>query len=342
MGRAGSRHQPGARGQRLFSVAATMFGILAERLAFRGGTALYKLHLRPDPPRYSEDIDLVQVRSEPIGATLDLVRGALDPWLGTSQHRLSERTAALVYRFDSEDDPPLKMRLKIEINTREHFSALGLTRVPFRVESRWFRGDAEVRTKLRALYQRNKGRDLFDLWFALAQGIVNTGALFRCFQRYMAEGGHTVTRAQFEMNLHEKARSPGFRRDILPLLRPDPSRDFDIDRGTGHRAGSAHQDAAWRTVAGESGADSKLSAQLDRSLRGAAGVGPPVPCQEKPSRETRSQARWRSSLPIVRLSNTRPAVQHMTSGIGAFRVPSEGPDCRLAKWMARWDAGMQR
>ena len=320
----------------LFSVAA-----VAERLAFRGGTALYKLHLRP-PARYSEDIDLVQVRSEPIGATLDLVRGALDPWLGTSQHRLSERTAALVYRFDSEDDPPLKMRLKIEIDTREHFSALGLTRVPFRVESRWFRGDAEVGTKLRALYQRNKGRDLFDLWFALAQGIVNTGALFLCFQRYMAEGGHTVTRAQFEMNLHEKARSPGFRRDILPLLRPDPNRDFDIDRGTGHRAGSAHQDAAWRTVAGESGADSKLSAQLDRSLRGAAGVGPPVPCQEKPSRETRSQARWRSSLPIVRLSNTRPAVQHMTSGIGAFRVPSEGPDCRLAKWMARWDAGMQR
>ena len=217
----------------LFSIAA-----LAERLAFRGGTALYKLHLRP-PARFSEDIDLVQVRSEPIGVTLDLVRSALDPWLGTSQHRLSERTATLVYRFNSEDDPPLRMRLKIEINTREHFSALGLTRVPFRVESRWFRGDAEVTTfridelmgtKLRALYQRNKGRDLFDLWFALAQGIVNTGALFRCFQRYMAEGGHTVTRAQFEMNLHEKARSPGFRRDILPLLRPDSSRDFDIDK----------------------------------------------------------------------------------------------------------------
>ena len=287
----------------LFSVAA-----LAERLAFRGGTALYKLHLRP-PARYSEDIDLVQVRSEPIGATLDLVRGALDPWLGTSQHRLSERTAALVYRFDSEDDPPLKMRLKIEINTREHFSALGLTRVPFRVESRWFRGDAEVGTKLRALYQRNKGRDLFDLWFALAQGIVNTGALFRCFQRYMAEGGHTVTRAQFEMNLHEKARSPGFRRDILPLLRPDPSRDFDIDRGTGHRAGSAHQDAAGRTVAGSQG--------LIRSCRRSWTVPSAVrrvlvhafPAKKIPSRETRSQARWRSSLPIVRLSNTRPAVQ---------------------------------
>ena len=78
--------------------------------------------------------------------------------------------------------------------------------------------------------QRSKGRDLFDLWFALAHGTVDTGALFRSFQRYMAEGGHTVTRAQFERNLHEKARSRGFRRDIQPLLRPDFNRDFDIDK----------------------------------------------------------------------------------------------------------------
>ena len=93
-----------------------------------------------------------------------------------------------------------------------------------------FKIDELMGTKLRALYQRSKGRDLFDLWFALAHGTVDTGALFRSFQRYMAEGGHTVTRAQFERNLHEKARSRGFRRDIQPLLRPDFNRDFDIDK----------------------------------------------------------------------------------------------------------------
>ena len=38
---------------------------LASSLAFRGGTALHKLYLQPQP-RYSEDIDLVQVRAEPI------------------------------------------------------------------------------------------------------------------------------------------------------------------------------------------------------------------------------------------------------------------------------------
>ena len=217
----------------------TMFGAseVAKRLAFRGGTALNKLHLHP-PARYSEDIDLVQVRPEPIGDTIDLVRRQLDPWLGTPQRRLPGDGVTLAYRFPSEDLPPVNMRLKIEINTREHFSVLGLTQVRFPLESRWFRGEAEVTTfkidellgtKLRALYQRNKGRDLFDLWFGLARSRVETAALLRCFDRYMAYGGHTVTRAQFEENLHWKARSPEYRGDIVPLLNPNVRQDFDFD-----------------------------------------------------------------------------------------------------------------
>ena len=38
---------------------------LASQLAFRGGTALHKLYLSPQP-RYSEDIDLVQITPGPI------------------------------------------------------------------------------------------------------------------------------------------------------------------------------------------------------------------------------------------------------------------------------------
>lgn len=36
---------------------------IASNLAFRGGTALNKLYIKP-PARFSEDIDLVQIRSE--------------------------------------------------------------------------------------------------------------------------------------------------------------------------------------------------------------------------------------------------------------------------------------
>lgn len=38
---------------------------LNENLAFRGGTALHKLFLKPQA-RYSEDIDLVQIKTGPI------------------------------------------------------------------------------------------------------------------------------------------------------------------------------------------------------------------------------------------------------------------------------------
>jgi hypothetical protein len=128
------------------------------------------------------------------------------------------------------------MRLKIEINSREHFTELGLTRVPFEVDSQWFRGRADVTTyfidellgtKLRALYQRKKGRDLFDLWIARQRCAVNIEALIACFYRCMQEGGHAVTRAQFEANLYEKAQRPDFRGDMDALLRPGLSWDFD-------------------------------------------------------------------------------------------------------------------
>jgi hypothetical protein len=79
---------------------AQIFGVaeIGRRLAFRGGTALYKLYLRP-AARYSEDIDLVQVVPEPIGDTFDAVRSVLDPWLGTPRRDLKEGRVNLVYRI---------------------------------------------------------------------------------------------------------------------------------------------------------------------------------------------------------------------------------------------------
>ena len=97
---------------------------LANTLALRGGTALYKLFLER-PYRYSEDIDLVQIETGPIGSAIDAIRGTLDPWLGRPRRSSGPGTVTLTYRFESEIAPVRPMRLKIEINTREHFSLLG-------------------------------------------------------------------------------------------------------------------------------------------------------------------------------------------------------------------------
>ena len=206
---------------------------LKAKIAMRGGTSLHKLFLQP-PYRYSEDIDLVQTEAGPIGPVLDAIRAELDPWLGDPERYRRSGTFFLTYRFESEIPPVRRMRLKIEINTREHFALLGLSPRELNVTNPWFTGQSEVvtfepdellATKLRALYQRRKGRDLFDLWLCLEQRLINPQRLVECFAEYMDREGHPITRAQFEQNLHDKESDPAFLSDIEPLLRPDLSYD---------------------------------------------------------------------------------------------------------------------
>ena len=115
---------------------------LADNLAFRGGTALYKLHL--PAVRYSEDIDLVQVEAGPIGRLMDGVRDALSPWLGMPVWKQTQGRVTFKYRFISEDDVPLN--LKVEINSREHFSVYGFCKRPLLLESSWHKGASEILT----------------------------------------------------------------------------------------------------------------------------------------------------------------------------------------------------
>jgi len=141
----------------------------------------------------------------------------------------------LQYRFASEDNLP--MRLKVEINTREHFSLHGFQRHPFSVASRWFAGGSDLLsyslnellgTKLRALCQRKKGRDLFDLWYAFnrSEQAPDAHVVADSFLRYMAHCGHQVSRAMFEQNLIQKKTDPLFTQDIRPLLAAGVDWDF--------------------------------------------------------------------------------------------------------------------
>ena len=202
--------------------------VLAGALAFRGGTALYKLYLTP-PARYSEDIDLVQVAPGPAGPLIDGSRGVLDPWLGKARWKQSQGRVRFGYRFLSEDVPAMRLRLKVEINTREHIAVLGFKKRAFSVDSRWYSGMADIATfeldellatKLRALYQRRKGRDLFDLAVGLADERSDAERIVAGFGEYMEREGSPVTRAMFERNLAGKIGDTQFNADMSALLRP--------------------------------------------------------------------------------------------------------------------------
>ena len=202
---------------------------LSEHLAFRGGTTLNKIYLNP-PPRYSEDIDLVQINAEPIKETIDKIRHALS-FLGKPVVKQKAHNNTLIFRFNSEVPPIIPIRLKVEINTREHFNVLGLIQHKFSVNNQWFSGNCQATTyhleellgtKMRALYQRRKGRDLFDLWKALSTQNVDTDKIIRCYKEYI---GFVVdnppTQKEYLLNMEQKIEDREFLGDIEMLLRPD-------------------------------------------------------------------------------------------------------------------------
>ena len=118
---------------------------LCKELAFRGGTALNKLFLRP-AARYSEDIDLVRTTRGPIANLINTLREQLDPWLGTPKYTRSYGRYTLIYRFQTSIEPTSPMRLKLEINTRLQFSFLDLEYKQFEIENPWYSGKCEIPT----------------------------------------------------------------------------------------------------------------------------------------------------------------------------------------------------
>jgi predicted nucleotidyltransferase component of viral defense system len=204
---------------------------LKTRLAFRGGTALHKLHLSPQA-RYSEDIDLVQISTEPFGPIIDRLRRTLE-WLGKPSIKQKHFNNTMIFRFDSEDGIPLK--LKIETNCREHFTVMGILEMKFKVESAWYNGEVSIPTydihellgtKLRALYQRKKGRDLFDLWYAMTRKELEAGKIITIWKHYMEEEHQKVSGIEFLQNMEEKIRDRDFLGDMQGLLGAGINYDF--------------------------------------------------------------------------------------------------------------------
>lgn len=199
---------------------------LAENLCFRGGTALYKLMLKAQA-RYSENIDLVQIKPESVGKIIDEIRKVLSPLIGKPRIRQREKTQLLQFKMSSEIPPVVPIRLKIEINTREHFAIFGFHKKSFFINSRWFSGSCEITTfdlnellgtKLRALYQRSKGRDLFDLWYAMTYGNANPAKIVQAFKKYLGASDLKISKTEFRQNLELKIRNNNFLHDTDALL----------------------------------------------------------------------------------------------------------------------------
>lgn len=197
---------------------------LAGKLAFRGGTAINKL-LFDVPTRYSEDIDLVQLEKEPIGKVLDGIRDALS-WLGKANVSAAAHSVHMIFKFEPEDASQKSLKLKVEVNTREHTNLMGTKDYPFSIENKWYTSSANIisfhpdelfATKLRALLQRRKNRDLFDLGEGLSRLNLDASKVLEGFNHYLSLEGQAINRAEAEKRMLLKLQK-SLIEDISPLL----------------------------------------------------------------------------------------------------------------------------
>ena len=201
--------------------------MLRDALRVRGGTALGKLHF-PKPMRYSEDIDLVRTRGGPIGPLLDGLRVVLEPWLGRARFDQSPVAPKFRFRVEAEDGSGVPIRLKIEINTREIQAFDDPASLPLKIDNPWFSGEAVISTfsreemlatKLRALLQRDQGRDLYDLAHALEVfENLDISRMVEMFGRYLDLSGQAISRAQAQERMFAKLANPRLLLDVRPLL----------------------------------------------------------------------------------------------------------------------------
>ncbi len=222
---------------------------LKTQIAMRGGTLLHKVYLAP-PARYSEDIDLVVIGDRPDEHISKAIKRVLRDVLGRPSHSAWEavklavrnvvkpsRVLRVIYHVPSLADPGGKpLEIVVEANATERTSYRPVARVPFRYPFRdqtvsatlnGFEIHEMLGTKLRALFQRKRGRDLFDLYWALAASPfpVNSSEIIESFLYYMQQEGTIARRDEFIGILNGHLQERGFLTDMKALLRTGISYD---------------------------------------------------------------------------------------------------------------------
>lgn len=197
--------------------------LLSKELVLRGGTAFHKLFL-PQPYRYSEDLDFIRMGTGGIGDVMKRLT-SLGTELGFTVRTKMGMYPKVMWRFNFEGDTPGK--IKLEINTYERSPMMPLAACDHSVVNPFYEGHAAiptfqaeelVSTKLRALYQRKKGRDLYDLWLALTVLELDPDKILASFPAYQPEG---VRGEMMIDNLLLKLQTEEFCTDINAMARID-------------------------------------------------------------------------------------------------------------------------
>ena len=221
---------------------------LSSQIAMRGGTLLHKVHLAP-PARYSEDIDLVVVGTRPPGHIRRAIRRVLADVLGTPKASVWDtialairntvkpsRVLRMTYSARSIIEPNRMLEIVVEANVTERKPHRAVVEMPFSFPFREKAVQTHIKgfdiyemlgTKMRAMFQRKRGRDLFDLYWALSKSTtpIDPKAIIASFEHYLKQEGTKTGRAEFIGILDDHLKDRGFCSDMQPLLRTDITYD---------------------------------------------------------------------------------------------------------------------
>lgn len=156
---------------------------------------------------------------------------ALTAWLGETVVKQKKHNNMLVFKVQTTDMDAGEIYLKVKINCKKHFSVFPMVRVPFAMNSLCFKGACEVLTyelaelagtKLRAVYQRRKGRDLFDLWKIMSMYLeLDKGKVIESYERNLGfMASHLPTYKEFVLNMDGKLQDEEFLMDTEMILGP--------------------------------------------------------------------------------------------------------------------------
>lgn len=207
---------------------------LREKLAFKGGTALNKVYFG-ERARLSVDLDFNAVgpnqevarQGKQIRNLIESVLRDQGPNYKIRYKYSQEQTTVTAHYAPLAGTAP--QPVKVEISMRESVPILGL--VERSVESpdgttqvRTYNLDELVSTKIRALYARKKGRDIYDLDQAYGLGL-DRNALRKMTYFYFYLSGKVFNWNVLKANLEEKLQDRRFGEDIKVFLRRDISFD---------------------------------------------------------------------------------------------------------------------
>jgi hypothetical protein len=186
---------------------------------------------------------LVLVGSRPKGHIKRALTRVLSPILGSPSESIYTKIKLVVrnlnarseiirntHTYSPSSEETAIGHLKVEVNVNEQKSCYPLVKISIDVPDdngrirqtvvESYDVDEMLGTKMRALLQREHGRDLFDLWWAAERAKthptlqVNPARVGAAFRFYMAQEGRPFKAADFESELARRMRSRKFLKDM--------------------------------------------------------------------------------------------------------------------------------